>query len=88
MIKINCSNPICGKSFHYDETKFPNAKKVKCPHCQTVQPLDFGNGNEQKDAAAEEWYRSEPPRRIPPGRNLSHSRLRPLKQAGLFRRLS
>lgn len=39
MITITCSNPICGKSFLYDETKFPNAKKVQCPHCKTIQDL-------------------------------------------------
>lgn len=40
MRKIKCINPICGKTFNYNEQKNPNAKKIRCAHCKFVQPID------------------------------------------------
>lgn len=60
MITIHCSNPICGKSFFFDETKFPDAKKVQCPHCKTIQDLKPGGGKEQEEAFFEEPAKPAP----------------------------
>jgi pSer/pThr/pTyr-binding forkhead associated (FHA) protein len=51
MKKLICSNPVCEKTFNFDEQKFPNAKKVKCPHCQTTQPLALSSPDKKED----EW---------------------------------
>ncbi len=55
MINVICSNPICGKSFMYDEEKFPNAKKVQCPHCKTLQAL-------AEKSADDDWFKPQPPK--------------------------
>ncbi|MBK8492207.1 MAG: hypothetical protein IPL49_15320 [Saprospirales bacterium] len=60
MITINCSNPICGKSFLYDETKFPGAKKVQCPHCKTIQELNAGEEEVAETPFFEEPKEQEP----------------------------
>lgn len=60
MITIHCSNPICGKSFLFDETKFPDAKKVQCPHCKTIQKLNAGGAEEQEEAFFEEPVKPAP----------------------------
>lgn len=51
MITIQCSNPICGKSFLFDETKFPDARKVQCPHCKTIQDLKIEDGDKGQEEA-------------------------------------
>ena len=62
MIKIICSNPVCGLQFHFDQERFPNAKKVKCPHCDTIQPVTGGPmpepaGREEPD---NDWFKKGP----------------------------
>lgn len=63
MITIHCSNPICGKSFLYDEEKFPGAKKVQCPYCKTIQ--DLAAGEEGKKEPEEETFFEEPKKTAP-----------------------
>lgn len=63
MITIHCSNPICGKSFLYDEEKFPGAKKVQCPYCKTIQDLVTGEEEVKEEAFFEAPQKTEP---IPP----------------------
>jgi hypothetical protein len=64
MITIHCSNPICGKSFLYDEEKFPGAKKVQCPYCKTIQDLVPGV-EEAKEEPEEETFFEEPKKTTP-----------------------
>lgn len=52
MKKLTCSNPVCGKTFNFDELKFPKAKQVQCPHCKTLQPLD---GAQAPPPTDDEW---------------------------------
>ena len=69
MITITCSNPICGKSFLYDETKFPGAKKVQCPHCKTIQDLHIEE--EKAEPSFFEEPKKQEPEALPPEQNES-----------------
>lgn len=61
MIKIICSNPVCGLQFHFDQERFPNAKKVKCPHCDTIQPISGGPMPERSMEEPEsDWFKKGP----------------------------
>ena len=66
MITITCSNPICGKSFLYDEEKFPGAKKVQCPYCKTIQGLAVEEPAVEETPFFEEPSEPEPAPEPPP----------------------
>jgi ribosomal protein S27E len=44
MIKVNCNNSICGEVYYFNNERFPNATKVKCPKCGQVQARPSGAG--------------------------------------------
>lgn len=56
MLKIICNNGVCGASFFFNEEKNPNAKKVMCPKCKSVQPLQGAPTPKEDDL---DWLKSD-----------------------------
>ena len=53
MLKITCSNPICGSSFFFDEKRNQNATKVRCPKCKGITSIDSIEEDDKED-----WLRT------------------------------
>lgn len=63
MLKVDCNNPVCGETYYFNDEKFPNATKVKCPKCGQVQARPSvsgaGSGASGKREEEESWF--QPP---------------------------
>jgi pSer/pThr/pTyr-binding forkhead associated (FHA) protein/ribosomal protein S27E len=58
MIKINCNNSICGEVYYFNNDKFPNATKVKCPKCGQVQARPTAGGAPAIEANDDiDWFK-------------------------------
>ena len=67
MKKIICNNTICGSSFMFDDKKYPNATKVRCPKCKGTQPLEASGGMGGTPPEEEEdldWLRPKEPENV------------------------
>lgn len=67
MLKIICNNAICGSSFMFNDKKYPDATKVRCPKCKGTQPLNASGGSAAPPIEEEEdldWLRPKEPANV------------------------
>ena len=58
MLKIDCSNPVCGETYYFNDEKFPNATKVRCPKCGQIQPRPSAQKKIEEDI---DWFKPATP---------------------------
>jgi hypothetical protein len=80
MIEILCTNSSCLTTFKFHEDKHPEAQKVMCPKCRSIQPLPSYGGNKNgQNHSLDDWFAPKEKAAAEQDSKLSSARAKPLE---------